>query len=182
MNKSKSFLEFVRDNLPPCLPGDKLYWFDDETGEIKQDERPVGKIVLDEKWEWKIIDSDNGELVTPNETPYMCITAYDAKRFRDQVASVKYAFFRPDQKGSVVIDGENYSYYKDGVLRQIDELSVSEDYFSAILKINQNIKVGTVVVFKTNNSYVLAEDGIFEECLIKFMDKKTKRILEDIFE
>ena len=34
MNKSKDFLEFVKNNPPPCLPDDVLYWFDEETGEI----------------------------------------------------------------------------------------------------------------------------------------------------
>ena len=46
MTKSRDFLEVVNNNSPPCLPDDKLYWFDDKTGEIM-----TRMVILRERWE-----------------------------------------------------------------------------------------------------------------------------------
>lgn len=181
MNRSKDFLEFVKKNPPPCLPDDKLFWFDDETGEIKQDKHCVGSLVLDENWEWKIIDSDNGDLVTPNEDQYFCVTPKDAKKFRDKVSGVKYAVLQPDAEGQIMVGDEPYSYLKANILKDIASMGIHEDYFSAILRQDSEVEIGMVIFFK-RNSYLICEGGNVEECFIESMDKKSKRILEDEFE
>ncbi len=181
MNRSKDFLEFVKKNPPPCLPDDILFWFDEVTGEIRQDAHIVGSIVLDGNWEWKIIDDDTGELVTPNETQYFCTTPEDAKKFRDKVAEVKYVVFKPDANGTTVIGNETYSYFKSNTLRDIQSIGIHEDYFAAILRNDSEVEVGMVIRFK-NNTYRVCDGGNIEECIIKSVDKSTKRILEDEFE
>lgn len=181
MNKSKDFLEFVKNNPPPCLPDDILYWFDEETGEIRQDSHPIGTLVLDENWEWKIIDDDTGEIVTPNETQYFCITPEDAKKFRDKITSVVYVVFRPDVKGLVTMEEEKYSFFKSDTLTDIKSMSINEDYFAAILKKDAEIEPGMVIRLK-HNSYLVCEGGNVEDCVMKITDKETKRILEDVFE
>lgn len=182
MDKSRDFLEFVKKNPPPCLPTDRLFWFDDETGEIRQDEHPIGSLVLDENWEWKIIDSDNGEIIAPNETQYFCITPEDAKKFRDKVTSVVYVVFKPDVNGSVIVgEKEKFSYFKFGTLTDIKSIGITEDYFSAILKMDAEIESGMVIKFE-RNSYIVCDGGNVEDCFIEVTDKKTKRILEDVFE
>ena len=80
MDKSINFMEFVIKNPPPCMPGTKLYWFDEETGDIRLDEHGIESIVLDSDWIWKIIDPDNGEIVTPNENQFFCITKNTAQQ------------------------------------------------------------------------------------------------------
>lgn len=181
MNKSKNFLEFVKNNPPPCLPDDVLYWFDEETGEIKKDTHPIGTLVLDENWEWKIIDDDTGEVIAPNETQYFCVTPEDAKKFRDKVTSVVYVVFKPDANGTVTVEEEKYSYFKSAILTDIKSMSVNEDYFAAILKGDAEIKPGMAIRLK-RNSYLICEGGNVEECGIIITDKETKRILEDAFE
>lgn len=181
MNKSKDFLEFVKNNPPPCLPDDILYWFDEETGEIRQDTHPIGTLVLDENWEWKIIDDDTGEIITPNETQYFCITPEDAKKFRDKITSVVYVVFKPDANGAVMVGDEKYSFFKSDTLTEIKSIGLNEDYFSAILKRDTEIKPGMVIRLK-HNSYLVCDGGNVEECGIIISDKETKRILEDAFE
>lgn len=181
MNKSNEFLEFVKNNPPPCLPDEQLYWFDDETGQIKQDTYCVGKLVLTSKWEWVILDTDNGDFVVPNESAYFCITPEDAKKFRDKVKEVKYVLLRRDENGRAVLDDVKYSYFKDGTLTDIDKLSADEDYFSAIIKENPDFEHDMIIVFCERNGYIMEDDGKFEECNIEF-DRKTRRILEDVFD
>ena len=181
MNKSKNFLEFVKNNPPPCVPDDILYWFVEETGEIRQDSHPIGTLVLDENWEWKIIDEDTGEIVTPNETPYFCITPEDAKKFRDKITSVVYVVFKPDANGSVIREEEKYSYFKTDKLTDIKTMTVNEDYFDAIFKKDSEIKPGMIIRLK-HDSYLVCDGGNVENCVAKVTDKETKRILEDSFE
>lgn len=181
MNRSKDFLEFVSENPPPCMPDDKLFWFDEETGEIKQDHHCIGSLVLTENWEWKIIDDDSGELITPNENQYFCITPEEAKKFRDKVLGVKYAVLQPDEEGKIMVGTEPYSYLKASTLKDIASMGIHEDYFAAILRHDSEVKVGMVIFFE-KNSYRVCEGGNVESCFIKSMDKKSKRILEDEFE
>lgn len=181
MNKSKEFIEFVTKNPPPCFPGDKLFWLEQETGEIKQDSKGIGSIVLDENWEWKIIDDNDGELITPNKTPYFCITAEDAKKFRDKVECVKYVVFKPDANGTVIIDDETFSFLKVAKLENIASLRWYEDYIVAIMKQDHDVKLGMAIRFE-RTCYMLTEKGRVDEAFIDSMDKETKRIWEDAFE
>ena len=181
MNRQKEFLEFVTKNPPPCLPGDKLFWLDQETGEIKQDTTGITSIVLDENWEWKIIDDSDEELVTPNKTPYFCITAEDAKKFRDEVECVKYVVFKPDAEGNVVIDDNSFSVLKVATLNDIESLRWYEDYIVAILNKDKDVELGMAIRFE-RSCYLLTSKGKVDEAFISSMDKESKRILEDVFE
>lgn len=138
MSKSK-FLEFVTKNLPPCLPGDKIYWFDCETGQIRLDRNPVKAIALDKNWEWKIVDDDGAaecEFITPNENEYFCLTPEDAKKFRDKVKYVEYTVLE-NEDSSVVI--------KKDVFTAIATLGIDEKYLDGILKADSDIKAGMAV-------------------------------------
>ena len=137
MSKSK-FLEFVAKNPPPCLPGDKLYWYDVETGAIKVDKHPISQIVLDKNWEWKIVDEDSAdrELITPNENEYFCLTPEDAKKFRDQVKSIEYTVLE-NEDSSVVV--------KKGIFSDIETMGMDEDFLDAILRVDTDIENGMAI-------------------------------------
>ena len=137
MSKSK-FLEFVAINPPPCLPGDKLYWYDRETGAIRVDKNPIGQIALDKNWEWKVVDEDSADhsLITPNENEYFCTTPEAAKKFRDKVKSLEYTVLENEDSSTVI---------KKGVFIDIETMGIDEDFLDAILRTDPDIKDGMAV-------------------------------------
>ena len=162
MSKSK-FLEFVAKNPPPCVLGDKLYWFDKETGAIRMDKNPIGQIALDQNWEWKIVDEDsaNHDLITPNESEYFCLTPEDAKKFRDKVESVDYTVLKENDSIGVPFENnpsKRLGFVKSGILTDIKSIGIDEDYISAIIKTDSDIEVGMFIMILTR-VYQVCEGG-----------------------
>ena len=179
MDRTKEFLEFVTKNPPPCMPGDRLFWFNDETGEIRQSRDKIKLIALTENWEWKLIDEgEDVTLIVPNEDQYFCFTPEDAKRFRDKVEMVKYAVFNPDYAGNVEFDAKRYSFVKTSNLTNIAELKWYDDYVSTIMKRDPDVRIGTVIMFGTTH-YLISAEGKLEEVIAHFIDEKSKLIVED---
>lgn len=180
MDKSIKFQEFVSKNPPPFLPGDPLYWFCNESGEINKQEGGIGPIVLTEDWEWKFIDLDNGEIVSPNQDAYLCITKEAAKMFRDNVGTVEYAVFMPDPEGLIIVDEKNYSFvFKKSF--DVLNMTIDQSYIDYVLESDDEVKPGMVVWFG-KHVCVITEDGVIDDEIISADCKKGKRILEDIFD
>ena len=183
MTNLSKFNEFITNNPPPCIPGDQLYWFDADTGRIfgKRSDRVIG-LVLTEKLEWKIIGEDN-ELIIPNEDPYFCLTRENAKKFRDEISNVKYAIFTPSPIGNLLIDDTPFSYVKTESLSP-KNVEINDDYITYIIKTDYEVKPGDVIKFDTQgeSAYYILDNNTYEECFIKATDKKSKRILEDLFD
>lgn len=181
MNKSKAFLEFVKNNPPPCYPGDRLFWFDCESGGIMQDTNEVSALIINDDWEWKIVDEDTGNLVTPNEDSYFCVTAEDAKKFRDKVVNVKYVVFKLDPEGKVVVNNKTYSFLKADILTDISSLGVDENYLSAILKRDSVVECGMIIKLEKHWCLPLDDEGYYDEYYPTYVDEESQRILEDVF-
>ena len=180
MSKSNDFLEFVKNNPPACVPGDRLYWFDEESGEIKQDDRGIEAIVLDEDWTWKIIDPDNGDIVGPNENQYFCITKEDAKNFRDKVGTVKYAIFVRDESGRICVDYKQYSLLATKTF-DVTMVSIDDCYIDYVVDHDEDVMPDMVVWFG-RMAYMITENGVIPNCHISADGKMGTRILEDIFD
>ena len=180
MDKSINFMEFVIKNPPPCMPGTKLYWFDEETGDIRLDEHGIESIVLDSDWIWKIIDPDNGEIVTPNENQFFCITKEDAKKFRDKVGEVKYAIFELDPNGEISFEGEMYTYVKLKSFNACD-VDIDQCYIDYVVDTDVEAKPGTAIWFGVS-AYQILENGVRNGGAVRATTKETKRVLEDVFE
>ena len=180
MDKSINFMEFVTKNPPPCVPGTKLYWFDEETGDIRLDEHGIESIVLDSDWIWKIIDPDNGEIVTPNENQFFCITKEDAKKFRDKVGEVKYAIFELYQNGEISFEGEMYTYVKLKSFNACD-VDIDQCYIDYVVDTDDEAKPGTAIWFGVS-AYQILENGVRNGGAVRATTKETKRVLEDVFE
>lgn len=180
MEKSINFLEFVTKNQPPCVPGTKLYWFDEESGEIRLDDHGIGAIVLDSDWTWKIIDPDNCELVTPNESQYFCITKEDAKKFRDKVGEVRYAIFKLDPNGDITFEDETYSYVTIKTF-DVREMDIDQCYIDYVVDTDDEVKPGMAIWFG-RAAYQIMENGVKTDCIVKAKNKTGMRILEDAFD
>lgn len=180
MDKSINFMEFVTQNQPPCVPGTKLYWFDEETGELRLDDRGIESIVLDSDWKWKIIDPDNGEIVEPNTNQYFCITKEDAKKFRDAIGEVKYAIFEHDPNGDITFEDENYTYVKLKSFNACD-VDIDQCYIDYVVDTDEEVQPGMAVWFG-RSAYQILENGVRTGGCIKAKTKETKRVLEDAFE
>lgn len=192
MDKSKKFLDFCKLTPPPCLPDEKLYWFNSDTGEIKQDMRSIEGLALTSDWEWRIIDDDENWRI-PNESEYCCLTPEDAKKFRDQLTSVKYAVFRKSDTGNIIgasFDGdrveEKYEHFKTATI-DVRQMKLTEGYFEYIMRTDEEVKPGMALQFcieetPVNDFYFVINNDKAVEGRLYAETKVGKRELEDIFD
>ncbi len=153
MDRLEKFLEFVKKNPPPYLPGEPLYWLDNSTGEIIEDDDVENIIViLNGNWEWQVSENYDGDVI--NESQFYCTSREIAKRFRDKIEAVKYSVFNPDSNGTYLIDGKPYSYVKTFSLNP-KEVEIDDDYFKAIFKSDHDVEVGSVIRIDRYLEYVL---------------------------
>ncbi len=170
MGRLKKFLKFVKKNPPPYLPGEPLYWFDESTGGIRKSETNT-ILALNENWEWKVFDDEDPECGnTCNESPFFCTTRKKAKKFRDKVECVCYSVFIPDSAGDYTVDGKSYSLVKKSSLNT-KKLKIDDDYFTATLRDDSDVEVGSVISFDHFSGYVL-EGGAYEQCFVHLKDEE----------
>ena len=181
MDKSKNFLEFVTQNPPPCVPGQRLFWFDDETGEIRLSDTGVDAIVLDDDWKWAILDrAFQDSYIIPNEDPYYCVTKEDAKKFRDNLGTIKYVILKACEDGDVKVEEVLFRFMKVKTL-DVTQLNIDECYIDYLLDHDDEVVPGVAIWFG-RSAYIVNESGARPDCMLTPLTKTAKGILEDAIE
>ncbi len=147
MRTKKKTLEYLKENLPPCLPGDYIYWIND-MGKIKVDKQGIKSIELDAEGNWWINDYDGArDIVNSNE--YSCISPSALAKVRNNI-TVSYAIFTKNENGEYSIKDENYSLVKVGSFTG-EAMMLREDYIDTIKRI-ECIKEDDVIAFHSSDS------------------------------
>lgn len=181
MSKKKDFMDFVTSNPPAFVPGQTLYWLDHETGEIRKCTNTRRySIVLTSDWEWKLMDPNDENLITVDEDPYYCTTKQRAKEFRDALGHLTYMVLTPAEDGTIVSSGKRYKYFKLGTL-DASTLRIKDTFFTAIMKIDAEVKEGMIIKMAERESYLILPDGKHDQCYTKVEDAQTRILIEESF-
>ena len=179
--KIKNFMDFVTKNPPTFVPGQTMYWLDPETGEIRKCTNTRRySIALTSNWEWKLIDPEDENFITVDEDPYYCTTKKRAKEFRDELGILTYVVLEPAEDGTVVADDQRYKFFKKGTL-DASTLLIKDTFFTAIMKIDAEVKEGMIIKMAERESYLILPGGKHDQCYTKVEDVRTRILIGEAF-
>lgn len=143
MRKKKEFLEFVQKNHPPMLPGDSIYSIGPD-GKITK-RKTVKNILLDENWNWKMIDENNNKIeIKPSDI----LSVEEALENRKQIKSVKYLILQPAENGEFFVDNDFINEYciEGCYTLDVSNLPDTDNFVTEIIKKHwDSVHNGTVM-------------------------------------
>ncbi len=132
MRNKQQTLEFLASSLPPCLPGDNLYWVH-ETGKIRIEQGGIKGITLKRKNQWYIMIDDHDPLKA-NADRYTCTSFDAALSFRNKM-KCKYRVLIRDDDGMYEVEGKRYRYATLGSVKG-KNVKPRKDFVDVIVREN----------------------------------------------
>ena len=192
-----NFLDFIRKNPPPAVPGSSVYNMDWD-GKIKETPKFVTSICLQENWEWEI-KNKNPAISLNNYIFSYFFSLEEALRSRNSL-KVSYVILQKSKKGNIGIEFnselESYCDYWDNLYSvdtsskdflDVSNLPATEDFITSIIqKCKATIQAESIIAIEINNlrspiAFFVLDDYTYTPINLNFLTNSAYKQFYKIF-